>query len=312
MRLVTRIAPDVGWLPISFVNVYFIGTPGEPWVLVDTGLPGSAPKIIESAKARFGGGVAPEAIVLTHGHFDHTGSALALAEYWNVPIYAHPLEMPYLTGRSDYPPADPTTGGAIGFLSRFMSSRGRDLGERICELSSSSGKLAASPTGEVPGAPDWQWIATPGHSPGHISLFRESDRVLIAGDAFATMNMESWSGLLGGRQRLARAGAPFNLDWDQTKESVHKLAELRPSAAACGHGIPRDEPDLPQRLESFAARFRRPRRGRYVLTPATTDERGVVALPPAPFDPVPYVTAGALALVGIALGAGYAEYERRK
>ena len=302
MRLITRIAPDVGWLPISFVNVYFIGTPGEPWVLVDTGLPGSAAKIIESAEARFGGGLAPTAIILTHGHFDHAGSVLALAEHGNAPIYAHKLELPYLTGRSNYPPADPTTGGAIGFLSRFLPSRGRDLGERIRELRAN----------EVPGAPDWRWIPTPGHSPGHISLFRESDRVLIAGDAFATMNMESWSGLLGGRQRLARAGAPFNVDWDETKESLHKLIDLRPSVAACGHGIPRDEPDLPQRLESFGARFRRPRHGRYVRTPATTDESGVVAIPPAPFDAVPYVTAGALALVGLALGAGYAEYERRK
>jgi glyoxylase-like metal-dependent hydrolase (beta-lactamase superfamily II) len=302
VRLVTRIAPDVGWLPISFVNVYFVGSPGNPWTLVDTGLPGSADKIIEAAEARFGSSIPPEAIVLTHGHFDHAGSALDLAEHWNVPIYAHKLELPYLTGRSNYPPADPTTGGAIGFLSRFMSSRGRDLGERVRELQSN----------EVPGAPEWQWIATPGHSPGHVSLFRSSDRALIAGDAFATMKMESWSGLLGGRQRLSRAGAPFNVDWDQTKESVHKLAELRPSVAACGHGIPREEPDLPQRMESFAARFRRPRRGRYVFTPAQTDESGVVAVPPAPFDPVPYATAGALALVGIALGAGYAEYERRK
>jgi glyoxylase-like metal-dependent hydrolase (beta-lactamase superfamily II) len=302
VRLVTRIAPDVGWLPISFVNVYFIGRPGGPWTLIDTGLPGSAAKIIDSAEARFGAGVAPEAIVLTHGHFDHAGSALDLAEHWNVPIYTHILELPYLTGRSNYPPADPTTGGAIGFLSRFMSSRGRDLGGRVRELKPN----------EVPGASEWQWIATPGHSPGHISLFRASDRVLLAGDAFATMNMESWSGLLGGKQRLARAGAPFNVDWDQTKESVHKLVELRPNVAACGHGVPRDEPDLPQRLESFAARFRRPRRGRYVLTPAKTDETGIVALPPAPFDRVPYITAGALALVGIALGAGYADYERRK
>ena len=54
----------------------------------------------------------------------------------------------------------------------------------------------------LPGEPGWEWLATPGHSPGHISLFRPSDRVLIAGDAFATMNMDSWSGLVTGRQTL--------------------------------------------------------------------------------------------------------------
>src|SRR3712207_7923262 len=61
------------WLPVSFVNVYFVGEPGRPWVLVDTGLPGWTRQIIAAAEARFGGGSRPAAIVLTHGHFDHAG-----------------------------------------------------------------------------------------------------------------------------------------------------------------------------------------------------------------------------------------------
>jgi glyoxylase-like metal-dependent hydrolase (beta-lactamase superfamily II) len=43
--------------------------------------------------------------VLTHGHFDHVGSVIELADYWNVPVYAHKLELPYLVGQMDYPPA---------------------------------------------------------------------------------------------------------------------------------------------------------------------------------------------------------------
>src|ERR1700724_207563 len=131
MTTITRIAPDVGWLPISFVNVYFLGRPGGAWVLIDAGLPGRANQILEAAEARFGADAPPEAIVLTHGHFDHAGSALLLAEYWDVPIYAHRLELPYLTGKSDYPPADPTVGGAIAFLSRFLPMHGRNLSGRI-------------------------------------------------------------------------------------------------------------------------------------------------------------------------------------
>lgn len=302
MTSIKRIAPDVGWLPISFVNVYFLGQPGGgSWVLVDAGLPGRAHQIFDAAEARFGAGRAPEAIVLTHGHFDHAGSALTLAERWDVPIYAHPLEFPYLTGRSSYPPPDPTVGGAIAFLSRFMPNRSFDFGGRLREL----------PPNELPGAPEWQTIETPGHSPGHVSFFREADRTLLAGDAFATMDMDSWIGLVSAKKVLARAGAPFNCDWQETQASVEKLAALRPEIAGCGHGLPMSKRDLPERLARFARRFHAPRHGRYVGQPARTDEHGVVALPPAPFDPVPFVTAASLVVAGVALGAGYLDEQHR-
>ena len=301
MRPVSRIAPDVGWLPISFVNVYFVGHPGGTWVLVDTGLPGRSREIIDATEARFGAGARPDAIILTHGHFDHAGSALSLAEHWDVPIYAHRLELPYLTGRSPYPPPDPTIGGAIAFLSRFMPSRAMDLGKRIRELQPN----------EVPAIPGWEWLATPGHSPGHISLFRSSDRVLLAGDTFATMNMDSWTGLVTGRRVLARASSPFNTDWGATRSSVKELANLRPNVVACGHGVPIASSDLPNQLQAFANAFRPPRHGRYVDTPALTDANGITSLPPAPFDPVPFATAAALVCTGIALGAGYLDEKRR-
>lgn len=297
-----RIAPDAGWLPVSFVNVYFLGRPGGPWVLVDAGLPGRCGQILAAAEARFGAGAGPEAIVLTHGHFDHAGSALDLAEEWDVPIYAHRLELPYLTGRSSYPPPDPTIGGAMAFLSRFMPWRANDLGARLQELKPH----------ELPGVPGWNWLATPGHSPGHVSFFRPSDRVLIAGDAFATMNMDAWSGLVTGKQVLSRAGAPFNSDWQASAASVKELAALRPNVAGCGHGIPMRDSELAARMERFAGRFRAPARGRYIRQPARTDERGIVSLPPAPFDPVPFATAASLVLVGMALGAGYLDDQRRK
>src|SRR5207302_11450207 len=111
MKGIRRIAPDVGWLPISFVNVYFLGPRGGPWILVDTGLPGNAGNIVAAAEAHFGADVKPEAIILTHGHFDHAGSAHTLAQKWNVPIYAHRLELPYVSGRARYPAKDPTVGG---------------------------------------------------------------------------------------------------------------------------------------------------------------------------------------------------------
>lgn len=302
MRPITRIAPDVGWLPISFTNIFFLGRPGSGWIMVDAGLPRRASQIVAAAEARFGAGDRPAAIVLTHGHWDHAGSALELAEHWDVPIYAHRLEFPYLTGRSAYPPPDPTIGGAMAFLSRFMPSGARDLSARLQELKPN----------EVAGLSGWEWLATPGHTPGHISLFRSSDRVLIAGDAFATMDMDSWSGLISGQQQLARAGAPFNCDWEATRLSVKALAQLRPNAAGCGHGVPMCDSGLAEQMEQFGERFHAPRHGRYVNQPARTDESGVIGLPPAPFDPVPFATAAGLMAVGIALGSGYLEGSDRR
>jgi glyoxylase-like metal-dependent hydrolase (beta-lactamase superfamily II) len=302
MRLITRIAPDVGWLPVSFANVYFIGRPGGKWILVDAGLPGRAGEIVDAAEARFGSGSRPEAIVLTHGHLDHAGSALALAEAWAVPIYAHHLEFPFLTGKSLYPPADPTVGGATAFLARFLPRRARDFGDRLRELHQH----------KVPGATGWQWLATPGHSPGHICLFRSSDRILLTSDALITVDMDSWSGLLGAKPKLSGPPAPFTIDWDRACASLHELAKLRPNIIGPGHGTPISDPDLPERLEEFARRFRAPRRGRYVQRPARTDENGIVDLPPAPFDPVPFATAAGLFCAGVAIGAGYLNDQRRK
>ncbi len=74
------IAPGVACVPASFVNTYLIGEPGGPWALVDTGVPGFGWKIRAAAAERFGQDSRPAAIFLTHGHFDHSGNARALAD----------------------------------------------------------------------------------------------------------------------------------------------------------------------------------------------------------------------------------------
>lgn len=109
-----QVAQGVWGMKLFFVNVYIIANRksfSKGWVLVDTGPKGSAGKIVAMAEAVFGKGTQPAAIILTHGHSDHSGSVEELLRYWNVPVYAHELEMPYLTGRSSYPPADPGAGG---------------------------------------------------------------------------------------------------------------------------------------------------------------------------------------------------------
>ncbi|HVW85703.1 MAG TPA: MBL fold metallo-hydrolase, partial [Bryobacteraceae bacterium] len=161
-----EIAPDLAWLRTSISNVYFAGN-REAWILMDAGVVGYAGQIREAATARFGEGSKPQAIVLTHGHFDHAACALELARHWDVPVYAHPLEFPYLTGKSAYPQKDPTVGGAMAFLSRFFPSKTVNISEVLRDLPAN---------GEVPGMEGWMTISTPGHAPGHVSFWRESDR----------------------------------------------------------------------------------------------------------------------------------------
>jgi glyoxylase-like metal-dependent hydrolase (beta-lactamase superfamily II) len=192
---------DLARLRIAFVNVYFVGGPLRPtpnatgsrvpeapdagsWALVDAGLSIGAARILEVAAERYGRESRPAAIVLTHGHFDHVGALQPLLGVWDVPVYAHPLELPFLTGRADYPPPDPTVEkpGLVARLSPFFPKRGINLGGRVKPLPADQ---------SVPGMPGWRWVHTPGHAPGHVSLFRQSDRALIAGDAVVTTRQES-------------------------------------------------------------------------------------------------------------------------
>ena len=287
------VAPGTARLGIIFVNVFALGESGGPWLLVDAGLPGSAGLIRQAVRRRFGTRGQPEAIVLTHGHFDHVGAARELAFAWDVPLYAHPLENPYLTGKSDYPPRDPTMGGAMAQMSRVMPDHGYDFGDRVQTLPED---------GSLPGLPDWRWLATPGHTPGHVSLYRAADGVLLAGDAFATMNLDSWSAYLSRERRFSRPSPPFTFNWETTYQSVQKLADLEPKVVAAGHGLPIAGDQVAGELRNFTGRFTPPRRGRYVASPPRADDEGGVEELPPPV-PNPYARRAAGAAAVIAAGA---------
>ena len=282
-----EVVPGVANLPLTIENVYFVGAPGQSWSLVDTGTPGMAGRIQAAAAERYGPASRPEAILLTHGHTDHAGSAAALAEAWNVPIYVHPLELPYLTGRSKYPPKDPTVGGAMALLSRAFPMNVTNL----------SGLLQPLPEdGSVPGLPDWQWHFTPGHSPGHVSYFCPDHSLLLAGDAFATVNLDSFADLLTKRPEISLPPTPFTCDWEAARRSVALLAALDPQAIGCGHGRPLTGASVPADLRRFSEEFTPPAHGRYVGRPAQTDSNGIVSLPPPAPDLFPVQAAAAAAV----------------
>jgi glyoxylase-like metal-dependent hydrolase (beta-lactamase superfamily II) len=281
------LADDVACLRTGIVNLFLYGRPGAPsgsWVLIDAGLPGSAGKIMHGASEWIGPWARPAAIVLTHGHFDHVGALTELLRHWDVPVYAHRLELPYLTGRSSYPPPDPTVGGgALAALSRLYPQGPINLGSRVHALPDD---------GSIPGMPGWRWVHTPGHTPGHVSLFRDDDRTLIAGDAFVTTKQESASAVLTQRPELHGPPAYFTPDWSAARRSVEELAALQPQHVGTGHGPPMEGEQMLRNLEELARNFDQlaiPAQGRYVRQAAVFDENGVVALPPPVADPLPRI-----------------------
>jgi glyoxylase-like metal-dependent hydrolase (beta-lactamase superfamily II) len=244
-------------------NVYFVRS-GSSWVLIDTGSAKCDREIQQAAESLFGANTPPAAILLTHDHPDHAGSTPALAHRWGCLVYVHPNELALVT--ADFSNFFSTVKGYAHPLDTWVNLPLMRLMPRRHEamLSASSFKdvvRAFDPGTGVPNLPDWEYIHTPGHSPGHVSFFRPSDRVLITGDAVLTVHLNSlWSflrwGLGRNKQRLS--GPPWYTTWRwrAAKESVASLARLEPRVLACGHGLPMSGSRTAPALRAFADHFR--------------------------------------------------------
>ncbi|ALJ00512.1 MBL fold metallo-hydrolase [Rufibacter tibetensis] len=220
--------PDVYYYTNQIVNFVMIGTSSH-WVLVDAGMPKCSEEILEFARSIFGGTAKPAAIILTHGHFDHVGSLVWLLEEWDVPVYAHPLEFPFLTGQQAYPEPDTSVEG--GMLAKISSIYPNE------PINISQAKLLPLPeNGTVPELPEWHWVFTPGHSPGQVALFRESDRTLISADAVITVKQDSFYKVLMQTEEIQGPPRYLTTDWTAAWDSVRKLEALHPQMIIPGHG----------------------------------------------------------------------------
>lgn len=257
-----QIIRDIILMNFTISTACIIGSPGPDnagWVLVDTGLANSAEFIVKTAEGFFGSQTHPKAIILTHGHFDHTGSVKELVDRWQVPVYAHSLELPYLSGKRDYPVADPTVDeGLVAKLSPHFPHHSIDLGHHLVELPKD---------GSVPGMPDWKWIHTPGHTPGHICLYREGDGVLLAADALATVKQESLLSVLLQKEKISGPPKYLTTDWVAAEESIRKIRDLKPSLIIPSHGQPMKGEELRKHLDLLVNNFHEiavPEHGRFV------------------------------------------------
>jgi hydroxyacylglutathione hydrolase len=204
-----EIAPDVFHLPVTprnGVNTYLLGD-----VLVDTGLRTSSKKI----KAALGDRK-PKAIALTHAHGDHGGSARKLSAELGVPVWVsgpdrEATETGKVVAKSPYD--KPGLSVIAGIMGNFP-------GVKVDRTFGEGDELTAGFT----------VLDTPGHSPGHVSFWRESDGVLICGDVFFNMN------ILTTVPGLRQPPGPFTIDPALNRASERRLAALEPKVAGFGHG----------------------------------------------------------------------------
>lgn len=218
---VKEIAPGLHLLkgrPRNAFNVYLMGD-----VLVDAGTRYARRRILKAVAGR-----SLSALALTHGHADHQGSAHKVCSALDLPLMCGEFEKAAIEAgdiRSLVPPSWSSTVSA-----KLWAGAGHPVARSLRDGSEVSG---------------FRVIETPGHSPGHISFFRERDGVLIAGDVIFNLNPFT------GRRGLQFPPDLFTVDPELNRASARKLAELGPSLICFGHGRPVEAKELTAFLQGF-------------------------------------------------------------
>lgn len=217
-----------GGFPAKTMNVYLVRD-GDGVLAFDAGIKAMR-HAVAAAAAQLGG---LTRIVLGHGHQDHRG----VAPFLGVPVLCHADDRAIAEG----------DGGFSSFDFSKLNPLGRVLMPRLLKSWDGGPVHVAGTVAEGDDVAGFEVVHLPGHAAGLIGLWRESDRLALTSDCFYTLDPQT-----------GRHGAPrvphvaFNLDTEQARASMRKLAALEPAAAWPGHADPLSG-DVRAQLERAAA-----------------------------------------------------------
>lgn len=206
----------------SYFTCSYIVRTASGLVLVDAGMDSGGDDVHVGLRALGANAADIRAILLTHWHNDHAAGAQALQRQTNAPVFYHRADERFFTGKA----------GATG-LRRWLSDAIPEWGILVLAkgLLGEATPLAVRAEHFVDDGQvvlnDFEVIATPGHTEGHVSYFYRPAKALFAGDALAVIN---------GRIRfMAR---PVTLDVDAARRSLGRVLSLRPHLICPGHREP--------------------------------------------------------------------------
>jgi hydroxyacylglutathione hydrolase len=220
------------------MNVYFIEDEGGGVVQFDAGSKAMT-KQVRAAGEQLGG---LKRIVLGHAHADHRGTAPGL----DAPIFCHPDEV-----------ADAESNEAIApymEISDLPVALARWVYPWLLRRWDGGAVEIAGTVSEGDEVAGFRVLHFPGHAPGLIGLWRESDRVALVSDVIYLID----SARLGRPLPAGEASVPhpaWAWDHDQAKESVRKLAALEPAVVGAGHAEPLRGENLREALERAAEKY---------------------------------------------------------
>jgi len=216
----------VAILPWGMVNAFILYSE-QGCILVDAGLPDSLPQFERSLATLGRRWSDVKLIVVTHGHVDHAGCAVALREQSGAPIVAHEREVPFLTGQRQMTLCPTRLFGKLFLKTGAPRKPYRRFSPDI--IVQGDGDLALKPYGI-----EGRIVSTPGHTPGSISVTLNQGRALV-GDLVA-----SGMSLGGVAFKNSPLRPPFEEDPREVAQQLERLLQDGTEQFFLGHGGPLD------------------------------------------------------------------------